>query len=107
MDKRVVEWIDTHGRRLIELQIKGGEEFFVRKSNRSLTRLDDLSGDEWIEFFSLLGQLDGILYSLEPSDPLKASSFHRSIKRRMKKMEKHCRHIYEITGMISIPKTSA
>ena len=105
MDKRVVDWIDTNGRRLIELQIKGGDEYF--KTNKCARRLDGLNGNDWIEFFTLLGQLDGLMYALSPEDPVKASSFRRSIKRRLKKLERYCSDIYELTGSVEIAKTEA
>lgn len=105
MDKRVMEWIDTNGRRLVELQIKGGDEYF--KTNKRMEQLNALTGHEWIEFFSLLGQLDGLMYALSPEDPVKESSFRRSVKRRLKKIEKYCSEIYELTGKVEIPKTEA
>lgn len=105
MDKRVSDWLDANGRRFVELRMKGGDEYF--KANKITSRLDNLDGPEWIEFFTLLGQLDGIIHALEPEDPLKASSFRRGIYRRLKKIEKYCQHIQEITGKLVIPKTVA
>lgn len=105
MDKRVSDWIDAHGRRFVELRLKGGDEFF--KQNKLRDRLNNLGGDEWIEFFTLAGQLDGILHALEPEDAVKASSFRRSIKRRLKKIKEHCELVYELTGKYDITKTEA
>lgn len=105
MDKRVSDWIDNHGRRFVELKLKGGDEYF--KTNKIQGKLNNLDGDEWIEFFTLLGQLDGMMYALEPEDTVKARGFQRSIKRKLKKIENHCSNIYEITGKYVITKTEA
>lgn len=105
MDKRVSDWIDANGRRFVELKLKGGDEYF--KINKVQGKLNSLEGNEWIEFFMLLGQLDGIMHALEPEDAVKASSFHRSIKRRLKKIEAHCLYVYKLTGKYSITITEA
>lgn len=106
MHRRLEEWFDTHGRRLAELKIAGGEEFFV-DGNKDLRKLNNLTGAEWIEFFSLIGELDGLVMAFLPTDEAKAQRFQSNIAKRMDEIEKYCRLVYKITGRICILRTSA
>ena len=101
MHKKLEEWFEIYGRRLAELKIAGGEEFFT-KGERDITKLDNLSGGEWIEFFSLIGQLDGIVWTISPDDKVEAKKIQREAARHMEKLEKYSRHVWKVTGKISI-----
>lgn len=103
MDKRLTEWLETKGRRLAELKASGGEEFFV-PGPRNLKKLNNLTGDEWIEFFTLIGQLDGLVYLLKPANARSAKKFEKAIAERMQELENECRHIFELTGSFKILK---
>lgn len=101
MDKRLDAWLETYGRRLAELKIAGGEEYFAQDENTD--RLDNLTGNQWIEFFTLVGQLDGLIWALQPEDEIRAKQFRKAVAKRLDKIEKHCRLILKITGRINIP----
>ena len=107
MHKCLKQWLYTKGKRLIELKVLGGGSKFIDGTNILPVDADKLSGNEWIEFFSLVGQLDGITLVLEPEDKDKREIFYESIRVVMEKTEKECRHILKITGKTNIPKGSA
>lgn len=106
MNKRLKDWIDKYGRRLAELRLAGAEEAFISGTN-SFNEAENLSGVEWVEYFSLTGQLTGLVLALEPLTVVRASKFHRELERKIKKMEDRCMRVLEITGKIKIPKGEA
>lgn len=96
VNKNFEKWIETHGRRLAELKILGGNDLF-----------DRLDGEECIELFTLLGQLEGFIKALSPENRKEAKRFRADIKKMMDSQEKKCHKVFKATGKLSVPKTSA
>jgi len=88
---------------LAELKLKGGMEYF-KTGERNLNAL---SIEEWIEFFTLTGQMDGVLWALQPNDPDKIASYYENVKELMASLESEIDAVKELTGKTSLPKGRA
>ncbi len=102
MEKKLKHWLDTKGRRLVELKLMGGNMIFG--NNISKNDIELLSTNEWIEFMTLTGQFDAIIWAFSPRSKKRYIEFIQNIDNYMNKLENDCKHIFEITGRISIPK---
>jgi hypothetical protein len=96
MNSRLQEWLNTKGVRLIELKESGNDILNNHLSEQQLT-----------EYFILIGQLDGILWALQPRNSKKYTEFHNDVKKIFAKMEKECKNLKKLTGKVRIPKGRA
>jgi len=106
MYPKLLAWFELRGRRLIELKIKGGMQVFKKKKDRDLSEFN-LDYDELTEFFALAGQMDGILWALQPDNPDEATQFFHSVKEFLTMIEEECYAMKEMTGKTSLPKGRA
>jgi len=78
------EWFNMKGKRFLELKLRGGEKL-IRDPDY---QMHDLDIKEVAEFFRLVGQLDGLLWSVWPSQPEEVQGFCNDAKKFFKDMEK-------------------
>lgn len=80
----LAEWFEMKGRRFMELKLKGGWKL-IRNPECGDHELDER---EIAEFFRMLGQLDGLLWMLQPDQPEEVGRFKEETRRFFKEREK-------------------
>lgn len=80
----LAEWFDLKGKRFLELKLKGGWKLLRDPDCRT----HGLNMRELGEFCRLLGQLDGLFWFLQPSQPEERRKFRDDTRNFFKEMEK-------------------
>lgn len=101
MHPKIKKWFETKGRRLAELKVLGGTELFQKPAVRDTTKLTE---NEWVEFLLLTGQMDALLWALQPEDPDEATKFFEGVRDFLAKMEDEIESIQLQTGLKRIPR---
>jgi hypothetical protein len=83
------EWFDMKGKRFLELKLKGGWKLIKDPDSDS----HGLNAREVVEFCRLVGQLDGLIWMLMPSQPEERQRFDEEAKRFFKDRERE----YKVT----------
>ena len=98
MHPKMRRWIRENGKRLIELKVMGAEEYF--KQERDKAKLEQLDGHEWVEFFTLNGQFEAMIWAFAPKK--NPEKFFKELEEVMRKLEESCRRIYDLTGQTRV-----
>jgi len=80
----LAEWFDLKGKRFLELKLKGGGKLLKDPSCRT----HGLNMGELMEFSRLLGQLDGLFWFLQPTQPEERQKFRSDTRDFFKEMER-------------------
>jgi hypothetical protein len=104
MHPKLKTWFELKAKRLIELKIKGGSELFKKDKDPSKFNLDP---NELSEFLTLSGQMDGVIWALQPDSLDEKIEFFQNFKKFFATIEEECYTLKEITGKTSIPKGRA
>lgn len=94
-------WMQTSGRRLINLKLRGGYHWF---RNRATPELND---GEAYEFFQLVGQLDILMWVFHPETENEYTILKNNIKQMFVEFEEEFSDIKKIAGTIKLPKGDA
>lgn len=105
MNRKLKFWLSENANRLIELKLLGAAEYFAQVKDPQ--RIENLSGDEWIEFISLTSQLDVLLWALAPQDKKRKDALFKEIKKYFAALEKERLYLQKLTGQQSIPRGEA
>lgn len=84
MNQKIRLWLESKGRRLAELRAMGGKEYFKKKQDKS--KLNQLDGQDWIEFFTLTGEFNALLWAYAPKNNTEA--FLKEINQTLLNLEK-------------------
>jgi len=101
MHRKLKEFFSTRGRRIAELKAAGGQEFMI------LGQTNKLTPEEIIEFKVLTIQMDMIIWTLEPEDPMKKEVYIDEIKNYFANIEEPYFQAQEIKGGRKIPRGRA
>jgi len=104
MKKKVREWLELNGRRLVELKLLGGRDIFNNKINLGVSKL---TREELFEFLILTGQIDALIWILSPKEFSKQDKMMDEISNYLKKLEDEIKHITKETGLSRTPKGEA
>lgn len=104
MKKKVREWLELNGRRLVELKLLGGIDIFNNKINLGVSKL---TREELFEFLILTGQIDALIWILSPKEFSKQDKMIDEISKYLKKLENEIKYITKETGLSRTPKGEA
>jgi len=105
MNRKLKYWLETKGRRLIELKLAGCSEYFAKV--RDIGKMETISAEEWVEFIALTGEMDALLWVLQPKSSERKEKFKTEVKNFLIKIESQILEINEITGQALLPKGEA
>lgn len=90
---KIDQWINTKGKRLMELKVKGHGIFEAKKH---------LSEAEFIEFLLLSGQLDAMFWFTMPKK--NQSEYYKDIMNKLSEHEELFHFLISETGKTQVPK---